>query len=202
MSVQVYKNGIVSAGGSGVGENLIQESIFDTEPWLSSIRGTTEIDGKNCYLLSFSTLYSKTSAGASTIFPGITFNENTQYTLTWEWRDDYRTDGKSSSMYIRIKYTDGTYDQRISSSSYTYWKKETMISKSNKTVTAIITTYGNGGTLPIRAFKLELGFHPTPWTPAPSDAIYVGAEHGFIETDGSIAKFYGDFAEANEFIEY
>lgn len=96
-------------------ENLITQAMIDTDPWKSAIQGIHTVDGKTGWILSNNLLYSKSGNGANNIFSGLTYEDNTQYTISFKWRDDYRTDGKASSLYIRFKYSDNTYSQVISS---------------------------------------------------------------------------------------
>lgn len=153
-------------------ENLITQAMIDAEPWASAIQGTYTIDGKTGWILANNLLYSKSGNGANNIFSGLTYEADTQYTISFKWRDDYRTDGKSSSLYIRFKYSDNTYSQVISSPNYTYWKEEIMTSIAGKTVTAITTTYGNGGNLLFTDLKLEKGSIKTPYSPIVNSVLY------------------------------
>ena len=153
-------------------ENLITQAMIDADPWKSAISGNYTIDGKTGWILSNNILYSKSGSGANNIFSGLTYEANTQYTISFKWRDDYRTDGKSSSLYIRFKYSDGTYSQVISSKDYNYWKEEVMTSTAGKTVTAITTTYGNGGHLLFTDLKLEKGTIKTSTSPIVNSDLY------------------------------
>lgn len=194
MSVQVYKNGIVHAGGSGVGENIIagtsSNEILYTYPsssykdWFSSI--TTIIPSGSQYTLSF---YAKSTVDGDKIRTHY-YSPNTTTTCV-------------SSQGTTKTATDGNMDFTLS----TEWKRYWVIYTQTETIAVkhvicprLLSGQGTG-TISIKYVKLELGSHPTPWTPAPSD-YNIGSDHGFIETDGSITKFYTDFAEANEFIEY
>ncbi len=140
-------------------QNLIPQSIYKEDPWLSAIQAQEIYQEKLAYRLRNNTLYSKTGSGQNTIFPNITFKENTQYTLSVDWRDDYRTDNKNSSLYFRFQYSDGSTATQIISPSYTVkeWRHASMTSTSGKTVSKITTTYGNGGELYIANLKLEEG---------------------------------------------
>ena len=153
-------------------ENLITQAMIDADPWKSAIQGSYTIDGKMGWILANNILYSKSGGGTNNIFPGLTYDTNTQYTISFKWRDDYRTDGKSSSLYIRFKYSDGTYSQVISSKDYNYWKEEVMTSTAGKAVTAITTTYGNGGNLLFTDLKLEKGTIKTPTSPIVNSDLY------------------------------
>lgn len=152
-------------------ENLITQAMINAEPWKSAISGTYTIDGKTGWILSNNQLYSKSGNGANNIFSGLTYEENTQYTISFKWRDDYRTDGKSSSLYIRFKYSDGTYSQVILPKN-DYWKEEVMTSTAGKTVSAITTTYGNGGNLLFTDLKLEKGAIKTFTSPIVNSDLY------------------------------
>lgn len=171
---------------NGCGQkNLITQAMIDAEPWKSAIQGTYEVDNKKGWILAHNLLYSKSGNGANNIFSGLTYEENTQYTISFKWRDDYRTDGKTSSMYIRFKYSDGTQSEVISHK-YDYWKEEILTSTAGKTVVSIVTTYGNGGQLLFTDLKLEKGTKKTPFSPIINSNLYtaLGYDDG-IEYDTS-----------------
>ena len=152
-------------------ENLITQAMINAEPWKSAISGTYTIDGKTGWILSNNQLHSKSGNGRNNIFSGLTYEENTQYTISFKWRDDYRTDNKDSSLYIRFKYSDGTYSQVILPKN-NYWKEEIMTSTAGKTVSAITTTYGNGGNLLFTDLKLEKGAIKTSTSPIVNSDLY------------------------------
>ena len=174
----------LNRGGFGQ-ENLITQTMIDTDPWKSAISGTYTVDGKTGWILANNILYSKSGNGTNNIFSGLTYDSDTQYTISFKWRDDYRTDGKSSSLYIRFKYSDGTYTQVISPKC-DYWKEEVMTSTAGKTVSAITTTYGNGGNLLFTDLKLEKGITKTPFSPiVNSDQYTAMGFNSIIEYDCS-----------------
>lgn len=143
--------------------NLIDPEYYNVAPWNNAITGR-EYDNEygNILLVRNSTLYTASSSGTTALFP-ITFIENTQYTISVDWRDDLRTDGKNSSLYLRFDYTDGSTRSSIISpaSSKTYWTHSKLTSNANKTVSKITTTYGNGGIVKIANLKIEIGTQET-----------------------------------------
>lgn len=153
---------------NGMGQpNLISNSVYNSDPWLSAIQAQEIYQGKLAYRISFNILYTKTSNGANDIFNNtITYKENTRYTLSIDWRDDYRTDNKTSSWYLRFFYTDGSAVTQIISPSNTKteWTHSKMTSNANKTIAAIRTTYGNGGQLYFTNLKLEEGIQDTGYS--------------------------------------
>lgn len=146
--------------------NLIIPSTFGTAPWKTAIQAQEVYQGKLAYRIANYILYTNTSRGVDTVFPNITFKENTQYTLSVDWRDDYRTDGKNSSLYFRFQYSDGSTATQIISPSNTIkqWIHSSMTSIAGKTVSKITTTYGSGDELYITNLKLEEGSIETPYT--------------------------------------
>ena len=146
--------------------NLIISNTFETAPWKTAIRAQEIYQGKLAYRMANHVLYTNTSRGVDSIFPNIIFKENTQYTLSVDWRDDYRTDGKQSSLYFRFQYSDGSTATQIISPSNTIkqWVHSSMTSVAGKTVSKITTTYGNGGDLYITNLKLEEGSIETSYT--------------------------------------
>lgn len=166
--------------------NMITKSMLSTTPWSDAITGTEFYKNKNAILVQNNTLYSKTSNGTTNVFPSMTFEENTQYTLSLDWCDHLRTDSYSSSMYLRFWYTDGTYSQIISPTASTdaNWVHQKMTSTAGKTVEMIRTTYGRGGKISIANFKIEKGISETIYSP-PIDEL------GTIEYDSSGYKNNG-----------
>lgn len=153
--------------------NLLSQDIFSLTPWVEAIKAYEVYYDKLSFRVSNSTLYSQTGNGANNIFPNIVYEADTQYTISVDWRDDYRTDGKNSSLYLRFKYSDGTYSQIISpASSIHSWTHSKLTSTSGKTVSAVTTTYGNGGQLYLTNLKLEKGNIETPFVYNENNIIY------------------------------
>ena len=157
--------------------NLISSDTFVNAPWATAIAAHEEYEGRLAYRLQCRTLYTNTSSGTVNIFPDITYQENTQYTLSITWRDDYRTDNKNSNLRITFSYTDGSSTNRIQSPANTTqsWVHTKITSNSGKTVSKITASYGNSGYLYITDLKLEVGILDT----------------GMLYTDGSIEDSSG-----------
>lgn len=153
-------------GGCG-NPNLIMPLYYQSSPWKTAIKEWVYYEGKRTMIVSANTLYSNTSAGTTSLFPEITFKENTQYTISVDWRDDYRTDGKNTSLYLRFKYTDGSTATQIISpaTSKTEWTHSKLTSSSGKTVSMVSTTYGNGGYTYVANLKIEEGATETAFEP-------------------------------------
>ena len=162
-------------------ENLITQAMINADPWKSAIVNTTTVDGITGWIVRNYTLYNLTNKGNSNIFPDLTYEANTQYTLSVKWRDDYRTDGKSSALYFRFKYSDGTMSTNLISPKVDYWTKGVLISDAGKTVISLLTTYGNGGALLIADLKLEKGAKKTPYSP-----IVNSDEYNMVGLDDNI----------------
>ena len=198
MSVQVYKNGIVSAGGSGVGENLVLDSANKNVSHLTS--------GNEYIAIDLGQSYMDIPSGSTVT---ISFDIELKYMNSSNYFAVYNTNNKGPKQISNVNFGSQIYNgETVGTTIKKRVSGTTTIVDRSPTITSnyieFYTGYGTGNVFAISNLKIELGSHPTPWTPAPSDAdaVYVGTEHGFIETDGSIAKFYSDFAEANEFIEY
>jgi hypothetical protein len=152
--------------------NLITKSILSSAPWAAAITGTETYKGKEAITVRNSTLYTQTSNGTTSIFPAITFAANTQYTLSLDWCDHLRSDGLNSALYLRFKYSDGTYSNVISPTSGpdVNWTHVKLTSTAGKTVAMMTTTYGNGGVVSIANLKLEMGAQETAYSP-PTDEL-------------------------------
>lgn len=152
--------------------NLITRSTFTSAPWAAAITGTETYKGKDAITVRNSTLYTQTSNGTTSIFPAITFAASTQYTLSLDWCDHLRSDGLNSALYLRFKYSDGTYSNVISPTSNpdANWTHVKLTSTAGKTVAMMTTTYGNGGVVSIANLKLEVGAQETAYSP-PTDEL-------------------------------
>ena len=152
--------------------NLITRSTFTSAPWAAAITGTETYKGKDAITVRNRTLYTQTSNGTTSIFPAITFAADTQYTLSLDWCDHLRSDGLNSSLYLRFKYSDGTYSNVISPTSNpdANWTHVKLTSTAGKTVAMMTTTYGNGGVVSIANLKLEVGAQETAYSP-PTDEL-------------------------------
>lgn len=154
---------------SNYGEpNLITKSMLSSAPWAAAITGTEFYKGKNAIIVRNNILYTKTSKGTTSIFPNITFEEDTQYTLSLDWCDHMRTDGKNCSMILRFKYDDGTVSSITSPKSGTdaNWTHVVLTSTAGKNISMMTTTYGNAGYVSIANLKLEKGNQETNYSPA------------------------------------
>jgi len=140
--------------------NLIPINVFDNAPWKSAIAAHEIYENRLAYRIRNNILYTNSNRGTEDLFSGnITYAENTQYTLSVTWRDDYRTDNKNSSLHLRFIYTDGSTATNMISpaNSLHEWKHQSITSTPGKTISKITTTYGNGGYLYITDLKLEIG---------------------------------------------
>ena len=162
-------------------ENLITQAMINADPWKSAIQDEYTVDGITGWILRNYTLYNLTNKGNNNIFTNLTYEENTQYTLSLKWRDDYRTDGKTSALYFRFKYTDGTMSTNLISPKVDYWVDGILTSDIGKSVKSILTTYGNGGDLLIADLKLEKGAKKTPYSP-----IVNSNQYSALGLDGNI----------------
>ena len=138
--------------------NLVEDYMLQTANWTYSISSWTTYEGEYCMIVNPQRLYSKTSSGTLPLLPDITFKPNKRYLLTIKWRDDYRTDGKTTGFVIGFRYTDGT-ETTIKSSSYsgitTQWVTSTVTSSSGKSVDFVRCSYGNSGYMYVAWIKIE-----------------------------------------------
>lgn len=214
MSTSITKQGILLADGSNVGENLIAGTnpvtwhsltLTDTRNRCISVFG----DSVRSYL--YLTDLGLSVGDTITVSFDIKFSNDITATGTGIKRSLFQGNYNNGGTYTSIGVTGGNQESVIAdiiaSDSkqgriYTYFKiTSAMINgtKSGKTSCNVRFDYYTG-TVYVRATKVEKGTTATPWTPAPTDDIYVG-DHGFFEGSdkGSIGKGY---MEGNEFYEY
>lgn len=176
------------------GRNFIQQKFFNEEPWDAAIlEKETIYKDKSCMHISHSALFVNTSNGAESIFPDLTFKENTQYTLRVEWCATTSSSGIIGQMMLRFKYTDGTYSGIANTSDD--WEISTLVSEKGKTVSKIISWYNTlaSGTY-IANMKLEVGDTATRWTPAPEDTQ--NEIDGKLSSTGDGSSLTVDFTES------
>lgn len=176
------------------GRNFIQQKFFNEEPWDTAIlEKETIYKDKSCMHISHSALFVNASNGAESIFPDLTFKENTQYTLRVEWCATTSSSGIIGQMMLRFKYTDGTYSGIANTSDD--WEISTLVSKKGKTVSKIISSYNTlaSGTY-IANMKLEVGDTATRWTPAPEDIE--NEIDGKLSSTGDGSSLTVDFTES------
>ena len=164
--------------------NLLSPSLLNSSPaWKNSLSGTEIYKDKKAVLINSNGPHSRTSSGANTIFPYLTFKPNTQYTLSVTWCDHLRTDSYSSSMYLRFRYDDGTLSSNLISptaNNNADWTHAKITSAAGKTVTMICSTYGRGGKISIADIKLEEGTIDTGLSISTDDIKYE-----YLQSDGA-----------------
>lgn len=142
--------------------NLLTDGVLKAAPFGNAVEFRGSYQGKDGVLgVKNNTLYNQTSSGTNDIFSGIKWDGVSQYTISGDWRDD-RTDGKSSSLYLRFHYTDGNASSVTSpTSNQGQWTHFKMTSNASKVVDKMTTTYANGGLVHIANLKLEKGAFET-----------------------------------------
>lgn len=143
--------------------NMVLTTHYQNTPWKSAIKSWQYYEGKYSVLVNPATLYNNTGKGTSAIFPGQIFKENTQYTISLDTRDDYRTDGKGTGFRIGFYYTDET-GQNYNMGSPQTWEHKVYTSAAGKTVSYIRCSYGNSGYTYIANLKVEEGTIETNFT--------------------------------------
>lgn len=147
--------------------NLITEDIFAAAPWATAIEGTEFYKGKNAILVKNDTLYRNTGNGTTTLFPTLTFQENTQYTISVDWCDHLRTDSKPrSGLTFQFVYTDETKSTIRSpdADNNAEWVHSVLTSESGKNISFFRTSYNRMGLVSVANLKLEIGDHETNYS--------------------------------------
>ena len=127
---------------------------------MNSISGTEIYKDKSAILINSNGLYNNTSKGTTSVFPNLTFKQNTQYTISIIWCEHLRTDGNSSSLIFKFKYDDGTSSSNITSptaDANSNWVHSKLTSAAGKNVSMVCSTYGRTGKISIAYIKIEEG---------------------------------------------
>lgn len=229
MSTSITKQGILLADGVEVGENIIVNGLpLESEGgWNNtSTWEYTDKDGFPCIHFTGALKTTKYAAPLKTTGNYKILPENgDSYTFSADvlFEDVVRgTTNYFVSLYMSGVTIDGTWraaTPTTNSGNFTSATgnvlDETKLNGNGWTRVWYRCTYGDyawiahnpmlyardfTGDVYFKNVKLEKSLTPTPWTPAPSDDIYVG-DHGFFEGSdkGSIGKGY---MEGNEFYEY
>lgn len=191
MGVQVFKNGIVSASGNGIGNNILSitpKSYTPTSYCGYQLNMSNNLTADTTYTMQLwdvDVSHSEKTVAQTGIW--VYWGGGSCHLFNWAG-STYFTNGHAD--YLVKTFTVTTTQAGTSGATNAWFNMYNSVGYVAGTLS-----------MHIGKWKLELGSHPTPWTPAPSD-YNIESDHGFIETDGSITKFYTDFAEANEFIEY
>lgn len=155
------------------GRNLIQRSFFTKEPWTGPTYnavgdGFGVYHGKYCLPIRTGYIYRNTNKGFNNAYPDLTFQPNTQYTVSGKWAQ-FRNDNSFNRLYIKFWYSDGTTDFIRQPDVNNEWTEFKFTSDAGKTVTAITHTFSSDSWTYVADYKLEIGDAATDWTPAPED---------------------------------
>ena len=167
------------------GRNLFRKEWYSVAPWNNAVRSETFIN-EECLYVDKGKLYNNTNNGTTTLFPNITFEENTQYVISVDYTEAENT--LKGSLYFVFRYSDDSTQSIFMESKS--WTRYMMISQAGKTVSAITMTYGtNSVNSYIKNLKLEKGNKATDWTPAPED-VDAGIANAQGTADSKRRVFY------------
>lgn len=196
MSTSITKQGILLADGVEIGENLITESYSITKYNISNFTKETGVKVSEWGCYDAIRIYGNggTSKIVCTVGSGVKSISGQAYVYSLFIKNNHAT----NSIY---------YSTNIGQSSRLITPGESGVIITNATgngtsyIQFNLNTHTAGDEFDITFWhpKIEIGSIATPWTPAPTDDIYVG-DHGFFEGSdkGSIGKGY---MEGNEFYE-
>lgn len=201
MSTSIKKSGVISASkvlGSniipGTSANEVQYSYPAASTYSDRFSATTNIiPSASQYTLSF---YAKSTVAGDKVRAHY-YSPNT-------------TTKAQSSQGVTTTSSDGNIDFTLSTNWEKYWVTYTQ--NATTAVKHVIfprmfgidrTEAAKGtGTVSIKCLKLEEGAHPTPWIAADTETTkYVGAVHGFVESETDFVKLYDNCIESNQFYE-
>ena len=195
MSTSFGKNGIVTASGIEVGENLVTNSNgFNEGNGATGIKKYVTPEG-----------YQKVVAETG----------NSNWCRLLGDRDIGITQGENFVFSVKMKSDDSTTKPTIYFTSGMGYYALTGVMSNNWSTFYYAGTWSNSssvfhdhfgfssspGTFYIKDIKLELGSTPTPWIPNSADYGVVPTQHGFAEQD-ELMKVYEDYITTTEFIEY
>lgn len=204
MSVKMAKTGVIKAGGTGIGENLLANTssaevkyTIPENTGTSSFRDfwsakTIEVPSGNTYILSF---YAKADVDG-TIIRTHYYSPNT-------------TTKCVSSQGISNTASDGHMNFTLTTEWELYWVIYTQ-SETTAVKNVICPRIGNStfmtgqktGNVYIKMVKFEAGDKVTPWTPAKTEMNYVSDANGYLEQSVKSRVSAGrDYIVSNEFYE-
>ena len=203
MSVQFYKNGIITAGGSGINPNLIINS--------ANISGSHLTSGNEYIALNLGQSYMDVPNGTQ-----VTFSFDLELKVVQQhstasmnvYFNIYNTNNKGPKTFggvnigtsqVFVNVTPGDVVKKRVHATTTIQDRESPATSSNWI--EFYTGYGSGNVFKVSNLKCELGSVATLWIPNENDAIYISATQGFVE-HGNMMKIYKDNIETTEFIEY
>ena len=185
--VQIYKTGIVSAGGT-VGDNIITN--FDTS-LISIADGATTImsnqtnGGVEEILSNFmganKVVHVHGNGGNNRVYFTRSVTSGSQYTMSVDF---YSSSSLSTAIHYELNGGDYSwYGGAVGYSDVGKWKRlslTTPVLTSNTTFYYFLYTKTDVDIYATN-FKLEVGSKPTPWIPNSSSTMYVGNSVGFME---------------------
>ena len=199
MSVNIGKNGVITASGIDVGENLVLNSINI---------GISHLESGNEYIdLNLGQSYMDITHGTKVT---ISFDLELKYITETNYFYVYNTNDKGpkqiSGMNIGSQVFSGhtvgeTIKKRVSATTIIVDRSDEI--KKDDNYIEFYTIYGSGNVFKISNIKIELGDTPTPWCPNETDDIYTGTATGFVESNTATPKIAkAEYVEATEFIEW
>lgn len=175
---------------SGSKLTVFGKNVFNIRDWIDYVNSGIGSSGKadDVYLGEECFSYVQNKTAGADFFKGMTFMENTQYTISLEYTFSYGNYTQYSIPCLIIVYTDGEYTsivQKVSNSEFT---RCVFTTPKDKTVAGIgLTRFSANATVYVKNnMQIEQGTKATEFEPAVTAVTYTAEENGEVKGVQSI----------------
>ena len=223
MSVNISKSGIVSCGGTGIGENLILNGNIENGRNNFGNWGYSQASGQSVELIDGKHwLHYKWVSDVASYYGGfyqdnatngdvIRIKPNTDYTISATW---FASDNINVGYWYHMRSSEGGANLRQNNKWFPIGTEKTRLiwtfnsgTNANYTINRFNLMIGSGYVIAdadvyVTDIKMEEGKIATPFSLSEYDTIYISDNNGFIEKNyPSMVSFGRDYAVTNNFYE-